>query len=100
MPIGGLTVRSPWAVGTHNDVLAATVITWSVVLSRFGFNCRQILGHGPPLPLRIRPLELIERLAMIAARVSLHDARVHRKPFAKPNAIAAIMTRLPDRKPG
>jgi hypothetical protein len=80
--------------------LAATVITWSVVLSRFGFKGRQILGQGPPLRLRIRPLELIERFAMIAARVSLHDTRVHRKPFAKPIAIAAIMTRLPDRKPG
>jgi hypothetical protein len=75
--------------------LSATVITWSVVLSRFGFNCRQILGHGPPLPLRIRPLDLIERLAMIAARISLHDARVPRKPFAfdEAIAIAAITTR-------
>src|SRR6185436_7926409 len=37
--------------------------------------------------MRVRPVELIRRLAVIAARVRLHDTRVHRKPLALDEAI-------------
>jgi hypothetical protein len=39
-------------------------------------------SHRTLLPLLLSPIEFIRRLAVITARVRLHDARVHRKPLA------------------
>ena len=41
----------------------------SFLSRRFGFECRQILSHGPLLPLLLSPIELVGRLTVIAARV-------------------------------
>ena len=49
---------------------------------RLGFECRKILSHRTLLPLLLSPIEFIRRLAVITARVRLHDARVHGKPLA------------------
>jgi hypothetical protein len=45
-------------------------------------ECRQIFRYGPLLTLLLGPIELVGRLAVIATRVRLHDARVHGKPLA------------------
>jgi len=49
---------------------------------RFGFECCKILSHRTLLPLFLSPIDFSRRLAMITARVRLHDARVHGKPLA------------------
>src|SRR5580704_393347 len=66
-------------------VLRSAVVTiiWNVILrSRFGFECRQILSHGPLLTLLVSPSDLVRRLAMVAAGVGLHHAGVDSKTFA------------------
>ncbi len=44
---------------------------------RFGFEYCKILSHRTLLPLFLSPIDFSTRLAVITARVRLHDARVH-----------------------
>src|SRR4029453_14440117 len=52
----------------------AIAIIWRTALSRrFAFERCQILSHGTLLTLLLGPIDLGRRLAVIAARIRLHD---------------------------
>src|ERR1700735_4990374 len=62
---------------------AVVTIIWNIILRcRIGFDCRQILSHGPLLTLLVSPSDLVRRLAMVAAGVCLHHAGLGSKNFA------------------
>src|ERR1700730_13874912 len=74
----------------------STALIWGIAFSRrFGFECHKILSHRTLLPLLLSPIEFIRRLAVITARVRLHDARIHGNPspLTRPVTIAAMTTR-------
>src|SRR5262247_1612638 len=73
-----LVTARPFALGPA----AIAIICGIDRIRRFSFECCQILSHSTLLTLLLGPIDLGRRLTVIAARIRLHDARVHRKSLA------------------